>query len=63
MLTGFPWSCGWGDFLRPLRRRHTGVRSFDLVEMNPRYDTDGHTARSQALTSGIFLKGLSERRA
>lgn len=41
--------------------RHPGVRSFDLVEMNPRYDTDGHTARIAALTLWHFFKGLSER--
>ena len=31
--------------------------------MNPRYDTDGHTARIAALTLWHFFKGLSERRA
>jgi len=41
--------------------RHAGVRSMDLVELNPRLDRDGQTARLGALTVWWFLKGLSER--
>ncbi len=38
------------------------VRSFDLVEMNPKFDTDGHTARIAALTLWHFFKGLALRK-
>ncbi|MCH8556918.1 MAG: formimidoylglutamase [Balneolia bacterium] len=40
-----------------------GVKSFDLVEMNPNYDTDGQTARIAALTLWHFFKGLALRPA
>jgi arginase family enzyme len=33
----------------------------DIVELNPRVDLDGRTARLAALTVWSFLKGLSER--
>ncbi|AXI99915.1 formiminoglutamase [Cyclonatronum proteinivorum] len=41
--------------------KHPRVRSFDLTELNPAFDTDGHTARVAALTLWTFFKGLSER--
>ena len=41
--------------------RTPAVTSMDLVELNPRVDPDGHTARLAALTVWSFLKGLSER--
>ncbi len=37
------------------------VKSLDLVELNPRFDHDHHTARLAALTLWYFLKGVSER--
>ncbi len=37
------------------------VRSFDLVEMNPKFDIDGHTARIAALTLWHFFKGMVVR--
>jgi formiminoglutamase len=37
------------------------VTSMDIVELNPRVDLDGRTARLAALTVWSFLKGLSER--
>lgn len=37
------------------------VRSFDVVELNPRFDLDGRTARLAALTVWRFLRGLSTR--
>lgn len=37
------------------------VRSFDVVELNPRYDLDHRTARLAALTVWRFLDGLSRR--
>jgi formiminoglutamase len=39
------------------------VTSLDLVEVNPRVDTDGRTVRLAALTVWHFLKGLSDRTA
>lgn len=33
----------------------------DVVELNPRFDADGRTARLAALTVWWFLKGLAER--
>lgn len=41
--------------------RCPAVSSMDLVELNPRVDVDGRTARLGALTVWSFLKGLSER--
>lgn len=41
--------------------KHPRVRSFDIAELNPRFDTDGHTARIAALTLWHFFKGLSSR--
>lgn len=41
--------------------KHPKVCSFDLAEMNPRFDIDGHTARIAALTLWHFFKGLSNR--
>jgi arginase family enzyme len=35
----------------------------DLVEMNPKQDRDGQTARLAALTVWMFLKGLATRKA
>ena len=37
------------------------VRSMDLVEFNPEYDRDAHTARAAALTIWHFLLGLAMR--
>jgi len=34
----------------------------DIVELNPRFDQDDHTARLAALTVLQFLRGLTERR-
>lgn len=39
------------------------VASIDVVELNPRHDRDGHTARLAALTVWQFWKGLAERGA
>lgn len=38
------------------------VHSMDIVELNPRFDQDDHTARLAALTVLQFLRGLTERR-
>lgn len=40
---------------------NAGVRSFDVVELNPEYDLDGRTARLAALTVWRFLRGLARR--
>lgn len=37
------------------------VRSFDVVELNPRFDVDGRTARLAALTVWRFLRGVAKR--
>lgn len=37
------------------------VRSMDIVEVNPRFDQDGRTARLAALTVWHFLRGLAQR--
>ncbi len=37
------------------------VTSFDLVELNPKFDIDGHTTRIAALTLWHFFKGLTLR--
>lgn len=37
------------------------VRSLDLVELNPRFDVDGRTARLAARTVWRFLRGLAVR--
>jgi formiminoglutamase len=37
------------------------VRSMDIVELNPKYDTDSRGARVAALTVWEFLRGLAER--
>ncbi|MCH8567163.1 MAG: formimidoylglutamase [Balneolales bacterium] len=37
------------------------VVSLDLVEMNPKFDTDNHTARIAALTLWHFFRGITER--
>jgi formiminoglutamase len=37
------------------------VSSMDLVEMNPKQDRDGQTARLAALTVWMFLKGVASR--
>lgn len=44
-----------------LAGRNEKVTSFDLSEVNPRYDRDGQTARLAALTIWHFLLGLSHR--
>lgn len=42
---------------------HAAVRSFDVVELNPRFDLDGRTARLAALTAWRFFRGLATRSA
>ncbi len=37
------------------------ITSFDISEMNPKYDRDGQTAGLAALTIWQFLRGVSER--
>lgn len=39
------------------------VRSLDVVELNPRFDVDGRTARLAARTVWRFLRGLASRDA
>lgn len=41
--------------------RSRAVVSMDVVELNPKYDPDGRTARLAALTVWMFLRGLCER--
>lgn len=41
--------------------RAPAVRSADVVELNPRLDRDGQTARLAALTVWSLLRGLAER--
>ncbi len=41
--------------------RAPGVRLFELMELNPRFDIDGRTARLAAMLLCAFLAGLSER--
>ncbi len=41
--------------------RIRAVSSFDLVEINPRYDRDGQSARWAALVVWNFLAGLAQR--
>lgn len=41
--------------------KHGKVSSFDLCEVNPRYDIDGHTVSLAALTVWYFLLGVSLR--
>lgn len=38
------------------------VRSFDVAELNPRFDVDSRTARLAALTVWRFLRGVAKRR-
>lgn len=45
-----------------LAGRNGQVTSFDLSEVNPKYDRDGQTAKLAALTVWHFLLGLSQRR-
>lgn len=42
--------------------RSRSVTSADVVELNPRLDIDGHTARLAALTVWWLLRGCTERR-
>ncbi len=44
-----------------LSGKNSNVSSFDISEVNPKYDGDGQTVRLAALTVWYFLKGLSER--
>lgn len=44
-----------------LAGRNEQVSSFDLAEVNPKYDRDGQTAKLAALTIWHFLLGLSQR--
>lgn len=41
--------------------RTIGVRHFDIMELNPDFDTDGRTARLSAVLFIHFLAGVSER--
>lgn len=41
--------------------RSVAVTSADIVELNPRFDPDGHTARLAALTVWWLLRGRAER--
>lgn len=41
--------------------RAAGVRLFELLELNPRFDSDGRTARLAAMLLCAFLAGLTER--
>lgn len=43
--------------------RNPAVQSFDVVELNPRFDVDGRTARLAALTVWRFLRGVARRSA
>lgn len=45
-----------------LAGRNKQVTSFDLSEVNPKFDRDGQTARLAALTIWHFLLGLSQRK-
>lgn len=44
-----------------LAGRNEQVASFDLSEVNPKYDRDGQTAKLAALTIWHFLLGVSQR--
>src|SRR5690606_5937899 len=44
-----------------LAGRCAAVTSADVVELNPRFDRDGQTARLAALTVWHLLRGYSER--
>ena len=44
-----------------LAGRNEQVTSFDLSEVNPKYDRDGQTAKLAALTIWNFLLGVSQR--
>ncbi len=44
-----------------LAGKNRQVASFDIVEFNPVFDCDGHTARLAALTVWTFLQGLAKR--
>jgi formiminoglutamase len=46
-----------------LAGRFSAVSSFDVVEINPRFDRDGQSARWGALVIWHFLVGLAQRRA
>jgi formiminoglutamase len=46
-----------------LAGRSPAVSSFDLVEINPRFDIDGRSCRWAALAIWHFLIGLAQRRA
>jgi formiminoglutamase len=46
-----------------LAGRSAAVSSFDLVEINPRFDRDGQSCRWAALAIWHFLMGLAQRRA
>ncbi len=41
--------------------RTPAVRSCDIVELNPRYDRDGQTAKLAAYTVWQVMRGLAER--
>ena len=41
--------------------RNPGVRSCDIVELSPRHDRDGQTARLAALAVWTVLRGVAER--
>lgn len=48
--------------LARLAGRHPSVASIDLVEINPRFDRDGHSCRWGAMVVWNFLAGLARRK-
>lgn len=57
--------CGWmpgqADGWARAAGRCERVRCFDIMELNPKYDEDGRTARLAARLFLSFLRGFSER--
>lgn len=41
--------------------RHDGIRSMDVVELNPIFDLDNRTARLAAATVWSFMRGVAQR--
>jgi formiminoglutamase len=57
--------CGWSPARAEAWVRaagaHPGVRAFDIMELSPRHDPDGRTARLAARLFLAFLRGVAER--
>lgn len=57
--------CGWSPTLARAwalaAGRHARVRCFDIMELNPRCDEQGRTARLAAMLVLSFLRGFAER--